>query len=61
MPSPVPLGTTSTEGVTANDMILRSLDPMISPEGRVVWVPHFIARFPLGEGHTRPITQRTRW
>lgn len=61
MPSPVPLGTTSSQGVTTNDMLLRSLDPMISPEGRVVWIPHFVARYPLGEGHTRPFCQRTRW
>lgn len=60
-PPPVPLGTTSAPGVTTNDLLLRSLDPLISPEGRLVWVPHFAARYPLGEGHIRPYCQRTRW
>ncbi|KAI9451985.1 hypothetical protein BJY52DRAFT_957988 [Lactarius psammicola] len=58
---PVPLGTRSAQGVTTNDLLLRSLDPLISPEGRVVWVPHFAVRYPLGKGHVRPYCQRTRW
>jgi len=58
---PVPLGTRSASGVTTNDLLLRSLDPLISPEGRVVWVPHFAVRYPLGKGHVRPYCQRTRW
>lgn len=60
-PPPVPLGTTSAPGVTTNDLLLRSLDPLVSPEGRVVWVPHFAVRYPLGNGHVRPYCQRTRW
>jgi len=60
-PSPVPLGTTYSPGATTGDMLLRSLDPFINPEGRVVWVPHFAVRYPLGEGLMRRITQRTRW
>jgi len=60
-PPPVPLGLTSAPGVTTSEMLLRSLDPLISPEGRVVWVPHFVVRYPLGRGYIRPICQRTRW
>ncbi|KAH8992205.1 hypothetical protein EDB92DRAFT_1858602 [Lactarius akahatsu] len=58
---PIPLGTRSAQGVTTEDLLLRSLDPLISPEGHVVWVPHFTARYPLGKGHLRPYCQRTRW
>ncbi|KAH9173062.1 hypothetical protein EDB89DRAFT_2242470 [Lactarius sanguifluus] len=58
---PIPLGTRSAQGVTTEDLLLRSLDPLISPEGHVVWVPHFTARYPLGKGHVRPYCQRTRW
>ena len=61
VPPPVPFGATSAPGVTTDDMLLRSLDPFISPEGRVVWVPHFAVRYPLSKGHVRPYCQRTRW
>ncbi|KAI0294652.1 hypothetical protein B0F90DRAFT_1755275 [Multifurca ochricompacta] len=61
MPPPMPLGTTFTAGITTGDLLLQSLDPLISPEGRVVWVPNFIIRYPLGQGHLRHYCQRSRW